>query len=56
MIWWSDNGDQNDGIGEGCSEVRCGNGGEGVAVGWEKHKYFPNNGHITPVKSNSEFS
>ena len=22
----------------------------------EKHKYFPNNGHITPVKSNSEFS
>ena len=22
----------------------------------KKNKYFPNNGHITPVKSNSEFS
>ena len=31
----SDNGDQNDGRGEGCCEVRCGDGGEGGAVGGE---------------------
>ena len=52
LIWWSDNGDQNDGRGEGCCEVRCGDGGEGGAAGGEKHKYFPNNGY----KINSEFS
>ena len=32
---WSENGDQNDGRCEGCCEVRCGDGGEGVAVGGE---------------------
>ena len=53
---WSENGDQNDGRCEGCCEVRCGDGGEGGAVGGGKHKYFPSNGHITPVKSTSEVS
>ena len=33
---WSENGDQNDGRCEGCCEVRCGDGGEGGAVGGEK--------------------